>query len=73
MSVTPVEGTFAIVPEPDWTLLLSDEIEGAAAGEHWRRITTEMKERELLALANAHSIQPGARLHRVRSLLARSH
>jgi len=57
MTVTPIDGTGAIVPEPDWSLLLSDEIELAAATEHWRRITTEMKEREILAPANAHAIQ----------------
>lgn len=57
MTVTPIDGTGVIVPEPDWTLLLSDEIELAAASEHWRRVTTEMKERELLAPANAHAIQ----------------
>ena len=57
MSVTPIDGTGAIVVEPDWSLLLNDEIELAAAAEHWRRITTEMKERDTLAPANAHAIQ----------------
>lgn len=57
MTVTPIDGTGTIVPEPDWTLLLSDGLELAAAAEHWRRITTEMKDREILAPANAHAIQ----------------
>jgi P27 family predicted phage terminase small subunit len=57
MSLTAIEGTGAIVPEPDWTLLLTDELERAAASEHWRRVTTELKDRELLAPANAHAIQ----------------
>ena len=57
MTVTPIAGTGAIVVEPEWTLLLSDEIELAAAAEHWRRITTEMKERDTLAPSNAHAIQ----------------
>lgn len=57
MSVTPIEGTGAIVVEPDWSLLISDDLELAAAAEHWRRITTEMKERDTLAPSNAHAIQ----------------
>lgn len=57
MTVTPIDGTGAIVAEPDWTLLLSDEMERAAATDHWRRITTELKERDLLSPANAHAIQ----------------
>ena len=57
MSLTPIDGTGAIVPEPDWSLLLDDDIELAAAADHWRRITTEMRERETLAPSNAHAIQ----------------
>lgn len=53
----PIDGTGTIVPNPDWMLLLSDEIELAAAGEHWRRILAEMKERELLVPDNARAIQ----------------
>lgn len=52
-----IEGTGAIVIEPDWTKLFDDEIEQAAAKEHWRIITTELKDRQLLAAANGHSIQ----------------
>ncbi|UUP19518.1 P27 family phage terminase small subunit [Nitratireductor thuwali] len=52
-----IEGTGAIVPEPDWSSLFSDVLEIAAAKEHWRIITTELKERGLLASANGHSIQ----------------
>lgn len=57
MALSAIDGTGAIVAEPDWTLLLSDALECAAAGEHWRRITTELRERDLLAPANAHAIQ----------------
>lgn len=52
-----IEGTGEIVPQPDWSLLLTDELEVAAAQEHWRRITTELKDRDLLAPANGHAIQ----------------
>lgn len=52
-----IEGTGAIVVEPDWESLFSDVLEIAAAREHWRVITTELKDRQLLAPANAHSVQ----------------
>lgn len=52
-----IEGTGAIVVEPDWESLFSDVLEIGAAKEHWRIITTELKDRQLLAAANGHSIQ----------------
>lgn len=52
-----IEGTGAIVVEPDWSTLFSDALEIAAAKEHWRIVTTELKDRQLLAAANGHSIQ----------------
>jgi P27 family predicted phage terminase small subunit len=52
-----IEGTGAIVVEPDWSKLFDDEIEQAAAKEHWRIVTTELRDRQLLAAANGHSIQ----------------
>ena len=38
-------------------MLLNDDLEIAAAADHWRRITTEMKERGILAPSNGHAIQ----------------
>ena len=55
--MNPVADTGNIVDEPDWSLLLSDELEKRTAAEHWRKVTTEMRERETLAPSNAHSIQ----------------
>lgn len=52
-----IEGSGSIVVEPDWQSLFNDELEIAAAAEHWRVITTELRERQLLAPANSHSIQ----------------
>lgn len=52
-----IHGTGEIVAEPDWPSLFNDELEIAAAREHWRAITTELRERELLAAANGHSVQ----------------
>lgn len=52
-----IEGTGAIVVEPDWESLFSDVLEIAAAKEHWRIVTTELKDRQLLAAVNGHAIQ----------------
>lgn len=55
MNVVP--GTGDIVPEPHWRMLLTDDLEVEAAGEHWRRITSEMRERGILSPSNGHAIQ----------------
>lgn len=52
-----VENTGAVVPEPDWDALFNDVLEQAAAREHWRVITTELRERSLVAPGNAHALQ----------------
>lgn len=57
MTLASIDGTGTIVPEPNWQLLLTDELELEAASEHWRRLTIELKDRDLLAPANAHALQ----------------
>jgi P27 family predicted phage terminase small subunit len=57
MSLSSIDGTGSIVVEPDWSLLFTDDLERAAASEHWRRVTIELKDRDLLAPSNAHAIQ----------------
>jgi len=52
-----IEGTGIIVVEPDWDSLFSDVLEITAAKEHWRVVTNELRDRQLLAAANGHSIQ----------------
>ena len=52
-----LDGTGSIAPEPPWRMLLSDDIEIEAAGEYWRAITTEMRERNTLSPTNRHAIQ----------------
>ncbi|MHA6690586.1 P27 family phage terminase small subunit [Devosia sp. A449] len=52
-----VEDTGSIVPEPDWESLFSDVLEVSAAAEHWRRVTTELRDRGLMAPGNAHALQ----------------
>lgn len=57
MNVIAIDGTGEIVPEPDWEALFSDVLEVAAAREHWRVITTELRERQLMAPGNCHALQ----------------
>lgn len=57
MKVVAIDGTGEIVPEPDWESLFSDVLEVAAAREHWRVITTELRERQLMAPGNSHALQ----------------
>ncbi|MBX3537327.1 MAG: P27 family phage terminase small subunit [Chelatococcus sp.] len=57
MNVIGIDGTGDIVPEPDWSSLFNDELEILAAKEHWRRVTTELKDRTLMAPGNAHGLQ----------------
>lgn len=52
-----IDGTGDIVPEPHWSMLLTDEIEVSAASDHWRRITGEMRDRGTLSPVNAHAVQ----------------
>ena len=52
-----IEGTGEIAPQPDWESLFSDVLEVEAAREHWRVITTELKDRGLMAAGNAHALQ----------------
>lgn len=52
-----IEGTGAIVAEPDWTSLFNDELEIATASEYWRIVTTELRDRGLLAPVNGHAVQ----------------
>ncbi|RYF29914.1 MAG: hypothetical protein EOO23_06330, partial [Comamonadaceae bacterium] len=44
-------------PEPDWNSLFDDVLDVSASSEHWRRIVSELKTRELLAEVNAHAVQ----------------
>ncbi len=51
-----IEGSGQIVPEPDWESVFSDALDVAQAKEHWRVLTTELKDRTLLSMANAHGL-----------------
>jgi P27 family predicted phage terminase small subunit len=45
------------IPEPDWTLLYSDELDIAAASGHWRTILAEMREAQTVSAANGHAVK----------------
>ncbi len=51
-----VDGTGAMVAEPDWEGLFPDVLEVAAAREHWRRITVELRDRSLISAGNEHGL-----------------
>lgn len=51
-----IEGTGAIVVEPDWDSFLKFPADRSAAREYWRAITTEMRGRNILSQANGHAI-----------------
>ncbi len=44
-------------PEPDWSVIFDDVLDVSAAAEHWRRVLSELKSRELLAEVNGHAVQ----------------
>lgn len=52
-----VEDTGGLVVEPDWKLFFTDDLEIESAAAHWRRIVTEMRERDTLAPTNGHAMQ----------------
>lgn len=57
MNVVGIDGTGEIVAEPDWESVFNDVLEIGQAHEHWRRITTELKDRALMSPGNAHALQ----------------
>jgi hypothetical protein len=56
-NLTPIPGSGEIAVEPDWTTIYEDDLDLAAAREHWRIIRQELSEAGTLAAANGHMIQ----------------
>ena len=52
-----VADTGMIVAEPDWVSIFNDELEIAAAREHWRVISDEMRTAQTLTAANAFAME----------------
>lgn len=46
-----------IVAEPKWANLLPDPEERKVAAAHWKRVSQEMKDREILSASNGHALQ----------------
>lgn len=43
--------------EPDWSAIFTDDLDLAAAKEHWGEIVAEMRESGTLVVANGHAIR----------------
>ncbi|MDX5984686.1 P27 family phage terminase small subunit [Sphingomonas echinoides] len=47
----------SVLAEPNWKVLLPNAAERKVAADHWRRITNEMSNREILSTSNGHALQ----------------
>lgn len=54
---TPIAGGSGEPPEPDWSILFSDELDIALAHEQWGLLLRELRDSEKLASANAHQLK----------------
>lgn len=52
-----VKGGEGIPPEPDWGLLYHDDLDLQIASDYWRVVVTEMKEMQILTVANGPAIK----------------
>lgn len=57
MALDVIPGGDGVPPEPNWTRYFGRKADREAAAEHWRRIISEMRATEKLAVANTHAIQ----------------
>jgi phage terminase small subunit len=57
MTFPSIDGGDGVPAEPDWSLTFTDEIDQAAAREHWRMIVSAMREAQTLAPENGHAIK----------------
>jgi len=55
--VIAIEGGDGVPPEPNWIRIFGRKPDREAASEHWKRIVSEMRTAEKLAVANTHAIQ----------------
>ena len=55
--VIAIDGGDGVPPEPKWIRFFGRKADRDAASEHWRRIISEMRGAEKLAVANTHAIQ----------------
>jgi P27 family predicted phage terminase small subunit len=55
--VIAIDGGDGVPPEPNWIRIFGRKADREAASEHWKRIVSEMRAAEKLAVANTHAIQ----------------
>lgn len=57
MEMTAIQGGDGLPDEPDWASTYADELDIAAAHEHWGTVTRELRDAGTLAVANGNAIQ----------------
>ena len=55
--IIELPGGDGVPPEPSWIRIFGRKADREAASEHWKRIVSEMRGAEKLAVANTHAIQ----------------
>jgi len=55
--VIALDGGDGVPPEPVWTRYFGRKADREAASDHWKRIVSDMRGAEKLAVANTHAIQ----------------
>lgn len=55
--VIAIDGGDGVPPEPNWSRYFGRKADRETASEHWKRIISEMRAAEKLAVVNTHAIQ----------------
>ena len=55
--IIELPGGEGVPPEPNWRRIFGRASDREAASEHWKRVVSEMRGAEKLAVANTHAIQ----------------
>jgi P27 family predicted phage terminase small subunit len=55
--VIAIEGGDGVPPEPNWLRFFGRKADRDAASDHWKRVVSEMRGAEKLAVVNTHAIQ----------------
>lgn len=57
VEIVAIEGGDGIPPEPNWRTIFGRAADREVASTYWRGIISEMRNADMLAVANAHSIK----------------
>ena len=55
--ITVIGGGGGVPPEPNWTLTFADELDQVLASGAWTAVISEMRQAEILSVANGHAIK----------------